>query len=100
MSDSVQRLTAVGAEDRRKDELVSNLRKELAAYKKNSRHKEFRFVCSRYNSTCDSLSTITLYVATWHCMFYKLYVATWHCMFYKHCSLYVAMCHCSTALCM
>ena len=58
MSDSVQRLTAVGAEDKRKDELVSNLRRELAAYKKNSRHKEFRCICSHYNSTCDRLSSI------------------------------------------
>ena len=42
MSDSVQRLTALEAEEKRKNELISDLRRELAAYKKNSRHKDFR----------------------------------------------------------
>ena len=66
MSDSVQRLTAFEEESKRKDEVVAGLRKELAAYKKNSRHKDFRctpHVCDFITSWITILPALCSYVS-------------------------------------
>ena len=60
MGDSVQRLVVLETEEKRKNELISVLRRELAAYKKNSRHKDFRCF-NQFNITLF-LSVVIIYI--------------------------------------
>lgn len=40
--DSIKQLAVFEAESKRKDEVIATLRKDLAAFKKNSKKKDFR----------------------------------------------------------
>ena len=56
----MQRLAVLETEEKRKNELISVLRRELAAYKKNSRHKDFRYF-NQFNVTLF-LSVVIIYM--------------------------------------
>ena len=61
----MQRLAVLETEEKRKNELVSVLRRELAAYKKNSRHKDFR--CFNPFNVTLFLSVVIIYYAALLC---------------------------------
>ena len=48
LNDRVSRLALFESESQRKDAVIAELRKELAAYKKNSKAKDLRYILNTY----------------------------------------------------
>ena len=64
--DSLGQMSICKAENVRKDEIIASLRKELAAYKKNSWSKDIRYLWSKHSqalsvniTTCPNISTVS-----------------------------------------